>query len=546
MVKTRKRILPNLLLLVLTLGLTLAAAEWIARRALPLDPYEIVPDDPEAEPIGVEHPTRGHALRPGFRGGFVHPDFAGEEVATNSQGFRDREPPTDKASDALHVTVLGDSVTFGTGVSFEETFSALLESHLAGDLTRPVRVFNTGVPGYGPLHQLVVLREEHARQQPDVATVAFYIGNDLQEIYTFYRQRGMLIELMDHSAVAAETSERPIGRKKWEIDGETRKVITAHADAEIRFPVQQGWTRRGTFLHFGAALLPHGEDQPGADGVRFEVAWEADGQATTLFNEVVDANRDSAPRGWNDRRVNLSMLPLEGATLVLRTTGGATRKYGWAEPHIFYNGASDVLGRVRLPPRLLLAPAVEDYFHRVAPANAGMTSRVYWERRSSFLRFVLGRLDNLAVRWRLKSPRAVFTHQMISTFDREAPESVRTGLDWTMRALSAMRNLMSSRDGRVVLLLIPTKFQTEPETVRRFVEQAGLDPERIDVEQPHRALLDFCARSGITCVDMLPELRQRVASGERVYFPEGHPNRLGHRIIAERLAAAIEETAAGP
>jgi len=202
---------------------------------------------------------------------------------------------------------------------------------------------------------------------------------------------------------------------------------------------------------------------------------------------------------------------------------------------------ANVLGGEQLQSRLLLQPYFKKYWEHATPAKTSVFSRIYWEKRSSLFRFVFGRLDNLAVRWKLKPPKAVFNYFMISSFDREMPEYVRTGLDLTMHALQEMQAFMRSHDGRVILVLIPTKFQTEPDTVRHFMKQAGLDLRQIDVNQPHRILLDFCERSGITCVDLLPELRRRAAFGEHIYFPEGHLNRMGHRIVAQRLAVAIEE-----
>ncbi len=590
MVKKRGRTWQGVALLVVSTGLTLGVLEAATRRLLPPDPYEIVPDEAGAEPIGLRHPTRGHSLRPNFRGHFVHPEFAGEKVAINGSGFRDREVRPRGRNDSqdvdgLNVTVLGDSVTFGMGVEASETFSALLESKLTDQLERPVRVFNAGVSGYGALHELVVLREEYPRQQPNIAVVAFYTGNDLQDVYGFYREHGAVVDLLSHFAAATTKSTRKVGKNVLKINGESRKVLSAHPEAEIRFPLRPEWIRSDARLRFGVALKPDSWGKPKADGVRFEILAEddvalvplrdgvtsaplrdgvtsaplrdgvtsaplrGDGRAVTLFDEVIDPNQDVALRGWNDREVDLSEVAATG-TLVFRTTGGpgGSLDYDWAVwavPHIFYQDAGDVLEGERLPSRLLLKPAFKQYWKRIVPGKASMSSRVYWEKRSSLFKLVAGRFDILAVRWGLKPPKAIFSYYMISSFEREMSQYVRTGLDMTLRAVAEMQAFMSARGGRVILLLIPAKFQTEPDTVRRFTLRAGIDPRQIDIDQPHRILLDACRRSGVTCVDLLPELRRTVASGERVYFQEGHPNRLGHRIIAQHLAAAIEGLAHG-
>ena len=545
MVEKRGRRWPNVVLLVVSMGLTLAVLEAVARHLLPLDPYEIVPEAPDGEPIGIRHPTRGHSLRPGFHGRFVHPDFGGEEVAINRFGFRDRDPSPEQDASGLRVTVLGDSVAFGTGVEAAESFSAVLESTLAEGLGRPVRVFNTGVPGYGPLHELMTLREEYVKQLPDVTVVTFYTGNDLQDVYGFYRERGAVVDLLSHLGGATTKSERHVGKNVLKIEGESRKVLSAHPEAEIRFPLKPEWLRPDALLRFGATLKPDSWGK-GGDGVRFEIFLEQNGGATPLFDEHVNPNQDPSWRGWNDRQVALSAIAGSGATLILRTTGGPEGSLDfdwavWATPHIFFEDAAKVLDGEQPPSRFLMKPVFESYWKRATSARADRSTRVYWEKRSSLFRLVSGRFDRLAVRWGLKPPKAVFSYYMVSSFDRQMSDWVRASLDMTARAVGEMQTLMSARGGRVILLLIPAKFQTEPDTVRRFVERAGLDPQRVDVDQPHRILRDFCARSGVTCVDLLPELSQRVAAGERVYFPEGHPNRLGHRIIAERLAAAIAD-----
>ena len=63
-----------------------------------------------------------------------------------------------------------------------------------------------------------------------------------------------------------------------------RKVLSAHPEAEIRFPLKPEWLRPDARLRFGVTLKPDSWGKPGADGVRFEVLLETKGQSTTLFD----------------------------------------------------------------------------------------------------------------------------------------------------------------------------------------------------------------------------------------------------------------------
>lgn len=148
-----------------------------------VDDYRIEPiDGSAADSLYVTDPLVKWRLAPGFRGRFVHPDYAGEEFVVNARGYRDVEWPTDRDPDEYRVLVLGDSLTVGLGVRREETYSALLQSALQKRVDRPVRVLNAGVSGYGPGEEAFVLHELVDDLKPDLVIVGFYDGNDLEDV----------------------------------------------------------------------------------------------------------------------------------------------------------------------------------------------------------------------------------------------------------------------------------------------------------------------------------------------------------------------------
>src|SRR5437762_1517095 len=99
--------------------------------------------------------ARGQRLAHGYAGW-----FAGVPVKINSLGFRDdREYALAKGPRTFRVLVLGDSVTFGHGSVYEQTYPYLLEQRLRA--WRPDvdwQVWNAAVPGYNTSQELAQLQ----------------------------------------------------------------------------------------------------------------------------------------------------------------------------------------------------------------------------------------------------------------------------------------------------------------------------------------------------------------------------------------------------
>ena len=121
----------------------------------------------------VDHPhvysqTYGWALRPGAR----YEGRQGEIITVNPHGYRGPEHLAAPAPGVRRVVMLGDSVTFGTGVSDGQTFSDRLETQGGYD------VVNLAVDGYGTDQELIRLEQEGFAYHPDVVVLNFCIRND--------------------------------------------------------------------------------------------------------------------------------------------------------------------------------------------------------------------------------------------------------------------------------------------------------------------------------------------------------------------------------
>ncbi|MCL4786371.1 MAG: SGNH/GDSL hydrolase family protein [Verrucomicrobia bacterium] len=94
-------------------------------------------------------------------------------VLINSHGTRGPEFPLEKPAGAFRILSLGDSRTFGWGLSDEETYSRRLEDLLQQRVgaNRKVEVINAGVNAWSYPQMLVYFREEGLRLAPDAVIV---------------------------------------------------------------------------------------------------------------------------------------------------------------------------------------------------------------------------------------------------------------------------------------------------------------------------------------------------------------------------------------
>jgi len=96
------------------------------------------------------------------------------EYRINSKGLRDDETTYEKPEGIFRIVLIGDSYTFGYGVPIEKHFSTLLEGCF-----KNVEIINMGVDGFGIDQELLFLRSEGFRYEPDLvlAFVPHYGGH---------------------------------------------------------------------------------------------------------------------------------------------------------------------------------------------------------------------------------------------------------------------------------------------------------------------------------------------------------------------------------
>jgi len=112
------------------------------------------------------------------RKGAYFKDLYGTEVKINSKGLRDYEYDYLKPKHCYRVLVLGDSITFGWGVDFSQTYPKLLEKKLnERSPGQKFEVINSGVGNYNLRDELSYLEYEGLKYSPDLIILGFFLND---------------------------------------------------------------------------------------------------------------------------------------------------------------------------------------------------------------------------------------------------------------------------------------------------------------------------------------------------------------------------------
>ncbi len=105
-------------------------------------------------------------------------------IETNAFGFRYGELK-EKTAEDFRILVLGDSITFGDFVPYEDTYPFVIEDSLKSqNLSKNIQVINAGIGNTGIKNYFSILMETGASVKPDIVLVGLYL-NDAGESYPF-------------------------------------------------------------------------------------------------------------------------------------------------------------------------------------------------------------------------------------------------------------------------------------------------------------------------------------------------------------------------
>lgn len=274
----------NVILILLSLGLSLLLAEALLRW--------VGHDHPQLYRLD---PLVGWRPRPGVTGWYF--GEAENYIAINREGYRDVDHPLVKPQGTYRILLLGDSMSEGVEVAFQDLYWKRLESILPQCRSfsgRHIEVISFAVNGYSTAQEYLTLRERGLKYRPDLVLLAFFTGNDFTDnVQALGRHRDRpYFVLRDGRLVLEQTAGMaPDFASRQRLDNLKRRfldpirIVQLFREAEVRLR---------TLRHYGRAD-PNRIDQPGLDSRVFippaTPDWE---QAWAVTEALIDAIAESA------------------------------------------------------------------------------------------------------------------------------------------------------------------------------------------------------------------------------------------------------------
>lgn len=239
----RKSFLINLALMLGSFACCLAGLEtagWLWERGQAQGPYawELVASR-RIRLDRFETSSTGYTL--------MHPgeeyNWQGIPVRINSQGLRGPEVNLEKPPGTYRILNLGDSVVFGWGVRYEDTYGYWLQELLNQRYGREqvtYEIINAGVPGWNMQNILAYLETEGLDYQPDLILLNFTVVNDVYGGSALEASSEPLLDwLRDHTyfwpflSVQYRLLEVRLGRQ------DAIPVLNPPVDATAYFPTRE-------------------------------------------------------------------------------------------------------------------------------------------------------------------------------------------------------------------------------------------------------------------------------------------------------------------
>ena len=142
--------------------------------------------------VVTSYGLRGNDINRSYR--HTSPEYS-YTLRTNSKGIRaDRDIPYEKTDGVKRIVLIGDSFAMGYGVDLEDTFSSQMQKFLEESGVNAEFV-NLGVPTYGNAEELIVLKEEGLKYQPDLVLLAWHPSDYSENVQSnlFGLENGVLI-----------------------------------------------------------------------------------------------------------------------------------------------------------------------------------------------------------------------------------------------------------------------------------------------------------------------------------------------------------------
>lgn len=162
----------NGLIIIVASVLLFILCEVVIRHFWPQDTNTIGP-----ESLAIKDSLLEHRLRPNSRAVVTGPEFT-FEYEIDKDGLRDESNHlSPKPSGLIRILLLGDSMTFGFGNSYDKIWPVIFERKLL-ETGYNVDVVKAGVPGYDTRQEVLYLERIFAKYNPDTVVLTF-LSHDL-------------------------------------------------------------------------------------------------------------------------------------------------------------------------------------------------------------------------------------------------------------------------------------------------------------------------------------------------------------------------------
>ncbi len=172
----------KILLTILAVTIALLLCEMYLRIRMPQQTYDSLPDAESncyrTDPITFALPKPSSTCV--FRTAEYH-----KKVMIGPQGFVGSTTVAKQKNPAIpRIVFIGDSLTFGQGVSNDESYPSVIRQ-LFTTQQKHAEIINASMVGAGPNWYYLRLKHTVAEYAPDVVVIGLYIGNDFSDLQYF-------------------------------------------------------------------------------------------------------------------------------------------------------------------------------------------------------------------------------------------------------------------------------------------------------------------------------------------------------------------------
>ena len=127
----------------------------------------------------------------------------------------------------------------------------------------------------------------------------------------------------------------------------------------------------------------------------------------------------------------------------------------------------------------------------------------------------------------------------------DEPAELQRGWQVTSELLKGIRDAGKGLGAETAVMLIPLRYQLEPDSLRKFREAAGVTSGNAVVDRPQQLMKKLGREAGLEIIDLLPVFQSQTASAGHsrsdgsLHLQEGHWNTMGHRLAANIAADEI-------